>query len=98
MFCDRRSHDCGVPFQHGRVVGAQALEQARRALDVSEQKGDSTGWQVLRHGRHDATPAPDRSTLPPSDYASGVSGYSRREVADRAGVDLAFVTRLVELD
>jgi adenylate cyclase len=28
----------------------------------------------------------------------GVSGYSGQEVADRAGVDLAFVTRLVERD
>jgi hypothetical protein len=63
VFRYRRSHDRGVPFQHGRVVGAQALEQARRALDVSEQKGDGAAWQVLRHGRHDATPGPGRSTL-----------------------------------
>ena len=37
------------------------------------------------------------SARPPSDYAHGVSGYSRQEVADRAGIDLAFVTRLMEL-
>jgi hypothetical protein len=44
---DGVAYDVPVLREHVCVVGAELMEEARRALDVREEKGDSAGWQLL---------------------------------------------------
>ena len=47
---DRRPDQLGLPLEQRRVPVAEALEQARRPLDVAEQEGDGAGRQLGASG------------------------------------------------
>jgi hypothetical protein len=38
-----------VRSQGFHVAGAELMQQARRALDVGEEKGDGAGWKLVIH-------------------------------------------------